>query len=251
MKSKGDWTQKKKRDRPQPAAYGQRHMAFVPRTMGPMAVTERKYFDTYISAVAMVASVDWTGTELDPTAGAVNCLFYPTEGAALNQRVGRKVSVVKLQMRGMINVTNQTNQTASDAAASVRLVLYIDQQTNGTMAQGEDIMNASAAANALNTVCSMQATKNFGRFRVLTDKTLVIQNPNMVWDGTNVEQGGLIKPFKITIKFKKPVVVRYNGTNGGTIADVIDNSFHFLGTCSAISLAPTMTYECRVVYKDA
>jgi len=85
---------------------------------------------------------------------------------------------------------------------------------------------------------------------VLKDKIFIHQNPNMSYDGTNVEQAGLIKHFKWTIKFHVPVEIRFNNTNGGTIADIIDNSFHLIGTSTSIDLGPTLTYSCRVCYKE-
>lgn len=95
-----------------------------------------------------------------------------------------------------------------------------------------------------------QNTAFFGRFRVLKDKRFVLQNPTLTWDGTNLEQSGIGRQFKINFKFRKPMMVRYNATNGGTVADVIDNSFHLIGGTLGTTLQLAYAYSCRVVYTD-
>lgn len=224
-----------------PAAAPSRPRVFTPSR-------ERKYFDTYLSNTAIVASTDWTGTELDP---GTSTLFYPQEGSDLDNRIGRRVEVYKISVRGQITCDAQANQTATDAASDVRLILALDQQTNGAQMQGEDLMEPPGAATANLTALTFQNKANFGRFRVLKDKTFTLQNPNAAWDGVNMEQQGLTKNFKWTVKFQKPIEVRYNGTNGGTVADVVNNSFHLIGQASSTALAPKIHYQCRTVYTDA
>lgn len=221
----------------------------VPRTRGAVAMTERKYFDSFLSASAITASTDWTGTEHDP---AGNCLFYPVEGSDINERIGRKVTLVKLTIRGVIRAPAQVNQTAGDAASVVRLILVQDEQTNAAQMQGEQLMSAPGAANALLCNQTFQSTANFGRFRVLKDKTFTLSNPNMAWDGTNIETNGLNRAFKFSIVFKNPIRVRFNSTNGGSVADIVDNSFHLLAQATNVAdLAPLLYYQCRCVYMDA
>lgn len=227
-----------------------RGYSYVPRTPGGLSVTERKYFDSYLSAQALVAATDWTATELDPA--TLNTLFVPQEGSAINQRIGRKVCVKKITIRGLIRIPKQANQTATDAAAQCRLIFFIDQQTNGTQAQGEELMAAPGSANAVLCTSTFQSTANFGRFRVLKDKTYMLQNANLAYDGTNLEVQGLQKQFKFTVKFAKPLYIHFNSTNGGSVADIVDNSFHIIGTCSNVAdYAPLLYYQCRTIYTDS
>lgn len=222
--------------------------AFVPRTMGPLAQTEHKYFDTYVSATALTAPTAWTGTEINPA--TEGCLFAPTQGAGINNRIGRKVSVKAIRIKGMIHCAAQADQTATDAPSVVRLVLVQDHQPNGTQAQGEDVLAAPGAAAANLVPFSFQNLANLGRFRVLKDKIFTLQNPNAAYDGTNIEQQGIAKPFKWNIKFQKPIVVDFNATNGGTYADLVNCNFTIIGAATSINLAPTVTYTCRVMYCD-
>ena len=226
-----------------------RGMYTVPRTRGALAMTERKYFDSFLSAHAMLAGNTWAGGELDPATLLTLCV--PSEGSDIDNRVGRKISVHKVTIRGMIFVSAQVNITAGDQASVCRLVMFVDQQTNGAQAQAENLMSGPGAASAFLTPHTFQSTANFGRFNVLRDKTVTVQNPNMTWDGTNIEAHGLSIPFKLSYRFKKPLVIRFNGTNGGTVADIIDNSLHFIGFATSTNLAPQIYYQSRCVYTDS
>jgi len=221
------------------------NMYVVPRTMGAVAVTERKYYDNF-KDFTIPASADWSATEADPTQGT---LFAPVTGNDIANRIGRKVNVVKLTVRGSISTAAQINQTAADVQGDVRVILFMDQQTNATQAQGEQLM-ISPSASAIIAVNGFQNYANFGRFRVLKDKTFRFPQPAMTWDGTNVEQAGVTVPFKWTIKFKQPITVHYNGTDGGTFADIVDNSFHILANCTQVDMAPHLVYTCRTVFLD-
>lgn len=226
-----------------------RAMYAAPRSVGALAVTERKYFDAYLSAGSIAQSVDWAGTEVDPA--TLNTLFAPQEGSDINNRVGRKVAVHKITLRGSIYVPTQTNQTAADQSGGVRIILFQDMQTNGSQAQGEQLMAAPGAASAALAICTSQSTANFGRFRVLKDQMMNLKTPPMAFDGTNIEQAGFYQPFKYTVRFRKPVIVRFNATNGGTVADIVDNSFHVLAICASNALSPAIYYQARTVYTDA
>lgn len=219
----------------------------VPRTVGVYGKGEMKYFDLSVNATNLAASADWTATEFDPSGSG---LFHPTVGSAINQRIGREVKVYKIKINGTLSVPAQANQTAGDAANFIRLLLVQDTQTNSTQMQGEQLMDPGTGGSAYNATLGFQSLANFGRFRVLKDKTYTVQNPNSFWDGTNIEVNGLQKPFKFTITFKKPVSVRFNATNGGSIADIVDNSFHVLCNTNSTSLAPAIIYNSRVCYKE-
>jgi hypothetical protein len=217
----------------------------VPRTRGVYGAGEMKYFDTQYGAIIPAAN-DWTGTEADPA--TFNCLVVPVVGAAINQRIGREIKVYRIKLRGYVHLPKQANQTATDDACAVRLTMYLDKQTNATQAQGEQLFHAATTGGGVN---SFQNTANFGRFWVLKDKMLRFDGPNMSYDGTNMEQSGAIRHFKMNCILKAPISVRFNATNGGSIADIVDNSFHMLANSSNVDLVPTLYYCCRVCYKES
>lgn len=210
--------------------------------------TERKYFDVEKNAAALVATAaTWAGTEVDP---AASCLFSPGQGDAINQRVGNKVLVHKIAIRGLITVPKIANQASGMNPFVVRYILYMDMQTNKAQSQGEDLMeNGTAVAD---TILAYQNLNNFGRFRVLKDKMIAITRFDGSYDGTanQIDYSGQIRPFKIYYKFRKPVPVRF-GANNGNVADIVDNSFHLIALSSDIGMNPTIGYKARIVYSDA
>lgn len=247
----------------QHAGGGQVRQGFgaVARSPGAAVIGEMKYFDSNLTNTNMTASDgSWpAGTIVDPT-GTINlgsasvatplCLFAPTVGAALNQRIGRKVKVLKIKIQGTIQTPVQAAQAAADAATSVRIVLVMDQQTNAAQMTGAQLFQTADSATA--GLSTFQNPNNFGRFRVLKQKRLTLQNPNMTGSPTtaDVVQGSLKVNWKMNVVFSQPITVNFNATNGGTVADVIDNSFHVLCACDSTALTPAINYYCRVCYKE-
>lgn len=236
-KSKGSRKKKRRTNR--------KGFSSVARTRGAAVTGEMKYFDTTYSG-AIVENHDWTGSEADPATFLT--LFDPIVGAGVNQRIGKSCKVLKIKMNMSVVCPLQTNVTGTDNAADIRIIVYQDKQTNSAQAQGEQVM--TAGTGDANGYLAFQNIDNFGRFRVLMDKMFTLQNPNLSWDGTNMEQQGLGKTWKFSKSFKKPVVVRFNNTNGGTVADIVDNSFHVIAITDNDDLVPTLTYNCRVNYKE-
>jgi len=232
----------------------------VPRTRGAPVQGEMKYFDCDRTAQAItIVTTTWpAGTVKDPettinlgsaAVAAPLCLFAPTVGSALNQRVGRQVRVFKIKVKGTIIVPVQTGQTAADAATQCRIVLCQDMQTNASQMTGDQLFQNATGAST--TISTFQNPNNFGRFRVLKDKMCILQNPNTQQPGVTVyDQAGLKRSFKMNINFKKPIIVHFNATNGGTVADIVDHSFHILAGCDDTGLVPQLAYYSRVAYKE-
>lgn len=221
--------------------------SFVPRSLGtPLAITERKYYDSENTGTAIAASsTTWAGGELDPA--TLNTLFCPVQGDDFNQRNGRKVQVLSIKLRGYVQCVKQADQTGADNAALCRIILVQDRQTNAAQLNAEDVIG-SGGANVAHAMYQNPAF--FGRFRVLKDKNIAMQNPSNTYDGTNVEVNGLIRHFKMNIKFRKPVEVHFNSTNGQTVADIVDNSFHIIANSTNGDLAATLFYKCRTTFID-
>jgi len=231
----------------------------VARTRGPYSKGEMKYYDSILSAsgISVPASTNWTGTEFDPAASIGTTpvatpltLCVPKQGPAINERVGREITVHKIKVRGVVSAAPIINAdvAATLAENSCRVILVQDCQTNSTQCQGEDVMEAiSNAAGWL----SYQNIDNFGRFKVLKDKLFQCENHSIQWqDATHMTISGWRKNFKWNINFKIPVRIRFNATNGGTVADIIDNSFHIIANSNSINPQNRLQYKCRVCYKD-
>lgn len=224
----------------------------VARTRGAQVTGEMKYFDSELAATAIAASADWTGTEYDPGVPTASqfTLFAPAVGAGINQRIGKSANVHTVKVKGMVHVPAQANQTGADVSSVVRIALVHDTQTNAAQAQGEQIFTDPTTNENQIALCSFQQVNNFGRFKVIKDKLLQMRMPMMSWDGTNIEQQGFSIPFKFTVQYKKPIVVRFNATNGGTVADIVDNSWHIIANTDNATLVPAISYQARVCFKE-
>lgn len=232
----------------------------VTRTSGAAVIGEMKYFDCDQSgaAVALLTTTWVAGTMVDPgttinlgsaAVATPLCIFAPTVGAALNQRIGRKVKVLKIKVAGHIAVAVQAAQAVTDAATIIRLALVQDCQTNSAQMTGAQLFNDATAATT--TISSYQNPNNFGRFRVLKEKKFILENPNGFNDGAaTFASNGLKRQFKMSMVFKTPIDVHFNATNGGTVADIVDHSFHIVCGTDSTNLAPTISYYTRVCYKE-
>jgi len=231
------------------------------RTRGAAVQGEMKYMDSDYNAVAIPAvTTTWVaGTMADPlatinlgTAAVANPqnLCAPQVGATLNSRVGRKINVHKIKVHGKITAAFQTLQPAPDSGCKIRVVLVQDMQTNAGQMTGAQLYNDGTGPNTV--INTFQNPNNFGRFRVLKDKMYQISDLNITTDaaGAAIAQAAKVINFKFMVNFKKPVVVHFNATNAGTVGDIVDNSFHILAATDNVSFAPTLSYYCRVAYKD-
>lgn len=217
----------------------------VARTRGVYAKGEMKYFDSNVNSTFLIESTNWASCEFDPT--ALDTLFAPTQGSGISQRIGREVVVYKIKIRGTMIVDILENQTEVKGPSAMRIVLLQDTQTNSTQLAAENVFSTGIGPNGFQT---FQNLDSLGRYRILKEKMIVLENPNILHDATNIELNGLVRTWKMNYVFKNPVRVRFNAISGGSVADIVDNSFHILINGTGVDLLPQINYNCRVCYKE-
>jgi len=228
----------------------------VPRTLGAPLLTERKYIQYHVENETILAASDWSNAVIDPD--TVNCLFAPAQGTGISGRIGRKVKLVKITIRGAVHQASKENAAVLDNDSLYRMILVLDKQTNATQMTGDLLM--SGGANAMDAVCNFQNTANFGRFQVLKDITKEFYQPHFevtaagtgpTYQDTVYGVGAQVQKFKMSYKWKKGLDVHFNAAGGSSVADIVDNSLHFLITASNVALPKSLYYTCRCVYLDA
>lgn len=222
----------------------------VPRTMGPFAVSESKYFDSEFSAFTIGENTAaWAATN-DVVKGV---MVLPQEGSDIDNRIGRKISLYKLAIRGIISHGGASDQADILPNDIIRIILWMDTQTNATVTTSGSLMRTPTNATAPILFTQFQNLSNLGRFRVLKDVVVRCPPSTSGTDGANTTSQAITDiPFKFTIKFRKPVTIRFNSTNGGTIGDIVDNSFYLSMQASRTGGYTTTTSgTCRSYYKDA
>lgn len=234
-------------DRTPRVRYTPARRSYVPRTMGPFSVSESKYFDTETNDFALVAGTAWGATN-DVIKGLI---AIPVEGSDIDNRIGRKIAIYKIAIRGCINHAIAVDQADSLILPLTRLILWQDKQTNATVTTSNLLMQAPTNAQSDCMFNSFQNIANLGRFRVLKDTWVKTPFSQSGTDGASTtSQAAASSPFKMVIKFRKPVIVNFNATNGGTIGDVVDNSFYLTAQKNFATYDSTLTCRTRCYYKD-
>lgn len=216
----------------------------VARTRGAnTGAGENHYFDSdRVQITIPVSASTWsTSQTMDP--GTLNTLFCPIVGNDVQNREGRKVFLKKLRIVGQVILLAQSGQTVADEAINARVVLVQDKQTNATQMTGDLCFLQGAASEAISMSMS---TVNFGRFKVWKDKNFSFTAPTYSGATTAFVAMGTTRNFKWSVKVNQ--WVNFNATNGGTIADIVDNSFHILALSQNVTAPVQLVYKCRGVF---
>lgn len=224
---------------------------------------EMRHFDAVCTKAALpvgsIAATAWdnsvqnptrVGTELDNWAGDNLC--SPKLGSAYYNRENKQIAVWNIKARIHVVVPADSYNVTTDPAETFRIAIVADKQaaldgTNGSLVFRN-------IGNQCNGICFWQNDDEWGRFRVLYDKTYTLQNPTIgIYDipPQTIVQSGLEKYIKVNIKFKKPLIIKFNNTNSGILNSVVENSLHFMIKRANTSTEPGLDvdYCIRTSYR--
>lgn len=169
-------------------------------------------------------NIDYTGSASLPTSLA-NARIDLVANTPLNgiaqgdddhQRDGRRATLASVHVKCLVQ-TNTIN------AATVRMLLVMDDQCNGQLPQPDDVL-ADKSNTQLNLV-TWRNLDNTNRFKILKDK-LVHINPAIGYDtsgtGTQIHSNPS-QLFEMNVKLND--VVNYSGT-GSTVASINDKALY-------------------------
>jgi len=88
------------------------------------------------------------------------------------------------------------------------------------------------------------------RFKVLKVKRYRIPPLPMTYDGTNIEQGGVVIPFNMFVKLGGLQTKFQSGTTTGYVGTIVDNSLHLVAYSNVnnATFPVTLTYNSRLRY---
>lgn len=230
------------------------------RSRNPVMPPETKYFDT-VQSQTISASADWTGTEVPSTSyiqsdgttvGAYtdSALLPSAIGAGYGQVNGNKYFVKSMRCRGELTPTLAPDAADVQGPVTVRVVLVHDTQPNGAQAQGEEVFTDTGNAIQCNYSFQAMGAGSGGRFRILKDKTFLLQPGVAGTDGTNtnsVVRNGA--KFAFSYRPKKPIqVILKASSSTPTVASLSNNNMFLLAHSS--SAAQTISSCTRVYYQD-
>ncbi len=241
------FTGMKRRRRPALARIRKRPRRSMPTRnarIGGFLGIENKFYDNLLSSSAISAPSDGSAGEHDP--GGADGLNTVDQGDGESQRDGRQIVMKKISITGLISCVPQISVTATDTNPVVFIALVLDMQTNGATLNSENVYinPLSTSLGAASPLRNLQFTK---RFRVLKTRTLTLDQPTVVWDGTNIEQGGMHKAFQMHVNLNN-LVVNFSGTTAD-IANIVDNSLHIIAYTSSTTCAPTINYNSRLRFQ--
>jgi hypothetical protein len=183
----------------------------------PVSLAEVKYVDTSIGQV-----VD--------TTGAVTLIDGMSQGNTVSTRVGRQVSLKKIEYN---LVMYPTITTGVDQVG--RFILFYDRQTNGAAPAVIDVLTAA-------TPFALYNRDNLKRFRIIAD---VCKNLNPTSESdTNMVTGNVSKSIV--------GMVQFNAGNAGTVADIISGGLFLLsvGSVAAGATAGSLAGRARACFTD-
>lgn len=162
-------------------------------------------------------------------------------GTGESQRIGRKIFVTKIMLRG---VFKQPNSTAiADGHHQLRIIVFHDKQhnKNGVAVTGSQLL-------AADQVESFRNLDNSRRFTFLCDETFDLNVMAAGHTGSTDRVAEVGKSWFIYKDVNIPIV--YDST-AGAITELTENNIGVMVWCGPFtSTAPQITYAGRIRYTD-
>lgn len=172
------------------------------RPLGLRSTGEKKVIDTSVNTYQV------------NTTGSFTLLNGCVQGSDYDDRIGRKIVMRSVFIRGMVASEQSINMATVGAGGSTsqcaRMIVFLDNQPNGAAPAVTDLLNSASPFSQLNL-------NNRDRFRVLADETFAF-GPMKIF-GTTAgfadNQSELVERF---IRLRHETI--YNAGNAGTIGDI-------------------------------
>lgn len=213
-----------------------------PRKTGPRSYKRQKTYRQYYGKSSLKPELKFLDTgvtaQLIPNAYAIPTSTFITipEGTSDNERVGRKVVIQQIELKGQLTYTPSAQ---ADGSNHVSMMIVLDTQCNGTSPPITDIMTNSVPARSYPNLV------NQGRFKIL--KAWEVD-----FNVTNTEST-IFVPSEQTkyIHFKKSVSIpiEYAGALG-TLTNIKSNNLFIMYGCDGQNNTVRFDGKTRIRYVD-
>lgn len=184
---------------------------------------EKKYFETDI------------GDTNNASAGVIiPSLNLVIQGVTDNERVGNKIMITNINMRGFAK--NRDLGTGVYAGANLRIILWLDKQCNGASPIVTDILKQP-------TITSFRNLDNVNRFDILYDHTIKVP-----CDSTNALHTDESATYW-NIQRKGNWELHYSGATG-SITELKSNNIGLLYITDVITCLSCAAGICRIKFTD-
>jgi len=146
-------------------------------------------------------------------------LNYPVQGAAIQNRIGNKISMQYVSLKGNI-YSLQSNGAL--AGTTFRIMIVYDKQTNGAIPAYSDIVSSvNPSGTASNSIVSHRNPYNRDRFLILYDSTRYVAFQNLQ-DATKIGNNIVTASSYLNLDIFVPLkgLETMYGANNGNIGDV-------------------------------
>ncbi len=209
---------------------------------GGLLDIELKFYDTTLVAQALATNTAGAGGEADPSATIL--LNTVIQGDGASNRDGKRIMMKSVFVQGIIRGVSQANQVTGDNSPHVGIWLVLDTQTNGVTINSEDVFE-NKSGNANGGTSLFRNLSNSKRYRILDKLKFGMDAPVLAYDGTNIEQSGVLQSFQLSAKLNMLCNFKVGGTTED-VANIIDNSLHIIAFATNTALALTITYNARL-----
>jgi len=199
---------------------------FKGRRANIAAGTELKFFDTLRNAFTPAAA----GTIADASLNLI------AQGVTETDRIGRKCTLKRLDLRGQFAMPAQT--AAASTSDRVRFIVYLDKQCNGATATVGGILETA-------TIDSFRNLANTGRFRILAERTVTLVAQGATATAGAYTFGEVKKNLKLSVKLDTPL--EFDGVTGA-LTEIRSNNIGVLAISE--SALASVDYNVRVRYGD-
>lgn len=157
------------------------------------------------------------------TGGTFNNMCIPQLGSDMTNRIGRKITIKSLYIRGFLELQTASTPTSPEGAEAqqARLIVFWDTQPNGSNPAVTDILKSATSYGQLNL-------NNRDRFKIIKDKTFVF-DPffyNTTATQSVAAWGKTIHQFKIYKNCNLEVIFNANST--GAVGDIASGNLCML-----------------------
>lgn len=177
------------------------------------------------------------------TTSTPTLLCLPVTGSDFNQRIGRKITIKSVYIRGRVGIQSGFGiSTADSPSQQARFLIFADLQPNGAAPAVTDLLVSADPASQLNL-------NNRDRFVILSDKEYAF-DPYSKTAAAGGQNGHSIANVKVYKKLNMEVI--FNAVNGGSIADIQSGALYMLWLGSEASGAQDINaiLSTRVRYTD-
>lgn len=213
----------------------QRTSGFYGRFAG--AGAELKFLDT----VKAGTNIDNQGTMLSSSLNVI------AQGNGENERIGRKLVIRHISIKGQLHLSGATDLIAS-AHNRLRLLVVLDKQCNGAAATLADIIKSTGDVPSVD---AHRDLANMSRFQVLHDKTVVFNVQAVAQTAAGIYvTPQIVKTWEYSKSCNVPI--EYDSvTTDGVIGTIRSNNLLVFAVAQNDAQACAVGYVCRVRFSDA